>query len=191
MLAGLALAVAVAFVAPAPAQSAAELRDILPAPGTYEARTMQPAAPAEYQRLAERVAAAIQRDPSWLPAFVKEHEAREGGLPYDPRFGVSEAEYARMLILTGKLTLQETGRARLTVEARPGAGVAISASPSGDLPGHLVIAAGGTHVETPLGLLDGRTAIDQEDPNSPLGKWRGSQWSNEAGGSLAAGRRED
>ncbi len=36
-------------------------------------------------------------------------------------------------------------------------------------------------VETPLGRLTCRVEIDQADPKSPTGRWRGVQWSSEGG----------
>lgn len=191
MMGMLAVAVAASAAAAVPAEIS-----FLPRPGVYPARELQVAAPAEDAALARRIAAAVQRNSAWFQAYVAEHSKGGEALPYHPNFGVSEAEYARMLSMAGRMILQEVSRVDLAVGTAADGSLTLSSSGRAARLNGITIHPEKDVVETPFGRLTHRVAIDQDDPNSPTGRWKGVQWSNEAqhGAAhvkLALGRREN
>jgi len=173
--------------------SGSEIRNFLPSLGVHRSRTMIMMAPREYSVLAERMAAAAQRDPAWFESYVARHSGADGLLPYHPNLGVTEAEYQRFIELMDQFRLGEIERGELSVRAGPGGSLTISAG------GHAGYLSGITiypeYVQTSHGLLTHREEINQNDPTSPTGRWRGVQWSNEGRPDvplvkLALGRRE-
>lgn len=189
-------AIAAAVAASVAGATPADILSFLPRPGVHPARELQVSAPPEDAGLAQRIAAAVQRNPSWLKAYVAEHANREGALPYHPNFGVSEAEYARMLSMVGRMALQEVGRVNLSVSRSTDGSLTLSSSGRAARLNGIAIHPEKDVVETPFGRLTHRVAINQEDPNSPTGRWKGVQWSNDgqqgaARVKLALGRRED
>ncbi len=98
----------------------------LPAEGPHPARAMAIAAPAEMQRLAERIRTAMRARPDWFRAYAAEHP--RGELPWHPNLGVSREDYARFLAMTLQLNLVEIARVTLTVTRRPDGGLALAAT---------------------------------------------------------------
>jgi len=188
---------AVALLAAASIAAAAipgEVAPFLPPPGTHEARAMQIMVPVEIARIGERMVEAAQRNPDWFRAYIAAHPD-ERPLPYHPNIGVSEAEYRRFVGREGRGLLFEAARIPLTVAATPDGGFAFSASGPAALLDGIVLYPERDLVETPLGRLDRRVPIDQDDGDAPTGRWTGVQWSNEGAPGprvkLAIGRREN
>lgn len=185
-----------AVAASAAAAVPAEISSFLPRPGVHPARELQVAAPAEDAALAQRIAAAVQRNSAWFQAYVAEHSKRGGALPYHPNFGVSDAEYARMLSMARRMILQEVSRVDLSVGTSGDGSLTLSSTGGAARLNGIAIHPEKDVVETPFGRLTHRVAINQDDANSPTGRWKGVQWSNEArqGAAhvkLALGRREN
>ncbi|HST36368.1 MAG TPA: hypothetical protein VLK25_07040 [Allosphingosinicella sp.] len=165
-----------------PADVAADFQHYLPAPGTYPARAMRLAVPADYRRLAARMMGAIQRDRAWFETYARQHPGARGPLPWHPRFGMSAADYRRMIALSSEIRLEEVGRLPLGVAAAPGGGLVLSAGgPAARLNG-IVLHPERDSVDTPRGRLTRRVAINQNNPDAPTGPWTGVQWSSEGRG---------
>jgi hypothetical protein len=175
--------------APLPADEAAAY---LPAPGAHAARVMVLAPPAEAVQLRDRMAAAIMRNRAWYDGWAAQHP--QGELPWHANLGVSEAEYARYLALTRQIGLSERSRVRLTVTRRSDGGLTLAAGGGAAALNGLVLYPERGRVETPLGVLTTLSTSGNDAADSPLGRWRGAEWSNRGQGaprlvSLAAGRR--
>jgi hypothetical protein len=175
--------------APPPASEAAAY---LPTPGAHPARAMALAPPAEAVQLRDRMAAAVMRNRAWYDGWVAQHPG--GDLPWHPNLGVSEAEYARYLALTRQIGLSERSRVMLTVTRRPDGGLTLAASGEAAPLNGLILYPERGRVETPLGALGAVSTTGNDAPESPLGRWRGAEWSNRGTGaarlvSLSAGRR--
>ena len=153
-----------------------EIEQFMPKPGTYDARDMQLAAPAEYARIAQRLGAVAKANPEWFKSYVAQHEGAV--LPYHSNFGVTEAEYRTFLELGNKMTLAEAARVELKVVDAPGART-LSASGGAAALNGFKIDPEGNFVQTPNGRLTVRTRIDQQDAASPTGRWTGVQWRSE------------
>lgn len=175
--------------APLPANEAAAY---LPAPGAHPAQVMALAPPPEAVQLRDRMATAVMRNPGWYEGWVAQHP--QGELPWHANLGVSEAEYARYLALTRRIGLSERSRVTLTVTRRPDGGLTLAASGAAAALNGLVLYPERGQVETPLGVLATVSTTGNDAADSPLGRWRGAEWSNRGRGaprlvSLAAGRR--
>jgi hypothetical protein len=186
---------AVAIAASAAAADPVGIAEFLPKAGTHQVRQMQVMAPAEASGLADRMTAAAQRNLSWFQQYAAQHEGKEGMLPYHPNLGLSEAEYGKFVSLIGQMALRETGRAQVSVAASPEGALALSASGGAAALNGIVIHPRQDFVHTPSGRLTHRISIDQDDPKSPTGRWKGVQWSNgdatAQSAKLAVGRREN
>lgn len=183
-------------IAPVPASAPPapeELAAFLPAPGRHAARAMVLAPPPEAVALRDRMAAAILRNPAWYEGHVARHP--QGELPWHVNLGISEAEYRRFLALTRQIGLRERARVTLAVTRRPDGGLALGADgAAAPLDGVVIYPARG-RAETRLGTLAGYRATGNAAAESPLGRWRGAEWSKRGTGAarelvLSAGRRD-
>jgi hypothetical protein len=150
------------------------------------------APPAEAVQLRDRMAAAIMRNRTWYDSWAAQHP--QGELPWHANLGVSEAEYARYLALTRQIGLSEHGRVTLTVTRRSDGGLTLAAGGEAAALNGLVLYPERGQVETPLGVLATVSTTGNDAADSPLGRWRGAEWSNRGRGAprqvrLAAGRR--
>ena len=182
--------------APAPVPPplpAGEAAAFLPAPGAHPARVMTLAPPAEAVQLRDRMAAAVMRNRTWYDNWAAQHP--QGDLPWHANLGVSEAEYARYLALTRRIGLSEQSRVTLNVAQRPDGGLTLAAGGAASALNGLVLYPARGQVETPLGVLATVATSGNDAADSPLGRWRGAEWSNRGRGAprqvrLIAGRRD-
>jgi hypothetical protein len=175
-----------------PAPTPANLASWLPAPGRHAARAMVLAPPPEAVALRDRMAAAIMRNPAWYQGHVASHP--EGELPWHANLGISEADYRRYLALTRQIGLRERAQVTLTVTRRPDGGLALGADGAATPLDGIILYPERGRAETPLGGLGTYRATGNEAETSPLGRWRGAEWSNRGTGAsrqlgLSAGRR--
>jgi len=171
-----------------------EWQSFAPEPGTHPSRTMVLMMPAEEGRLAERIAAAIRRNSQWFATYAAQHPG--GTLPYHANLGLSQAEYERYLSLMKQHRLGEVERGQLRVTRTADGGLQLSSSGHAAYLNGIVIHLDRNYVETRHGRLTDSKAVDQTDPTSPTGAWRGVRWLNadQTGGlrvQLALGRRAD
>lgn len=180
--------------APAPAPLPAnEAAAYLPTPGAHPARAMTLAPPPEAVQLRDRMAAAVMRNRAWYDSWAAQHP--RGDLPWHANLGVSEADYARYLALTRRIGLNEQGRVTLNVTRRPDGGLTLAAGGAASALNGLVLYPARGQVETPLGVLATVATSGNDAADSPLGRWRGAEWSNRGRGAprqvrLIAGRRD-
>ena len=164
----------------------------LPTPGAHPARAMAMAVPPEAEALAARMTAAIRANFAWYRTYAAQHP--QGELPWHPNLGISEAEYARFLTLTGQIALREIAPVTLNVTRRPDGGLALAAAgPATPLDGIVLYPERGL-VETPLGRLGNGAPTANRQQRSPTGPWQGVRWTNLGSGArsrvaIAFGRR--
>lgn len=152
----------------------------------------------EIEKLAQRMAEAIKAEQAWFTQHLQKLNLKPGQLlPYHPKLGLSEAEYKTLMASMGKLKLVKTGEVRLRFE-RTTDGVVLRCTGTKLPLDGLVIDLSKDAVVTRLATLDTRSAIDQKNADSPLGRWTGLQWKKETqkgpndlfSEKLAIGRRE-
>ena len=156
--------------------SGLDVRPYMPT-GEVVADVMTLMAAPRTQELLQRFRDAMSKDPEWFKAYVAASPEGEA-LPYNSRFGLSEAEYSELLASQQKLTLKKTGEARLKFVPKGDSRILIESPDSPDLNG-VEIDFAHDKVLTSYGSLDTRSEIDNSDAASPTGAWAGSQWSVE------------
>lgn len=174
------------------ATTLADAAVFLPTPGAHPARAMAMAVPPEAEALAARMTAAIRANFAWYRTYAAQHP--QGELPWHPNLGISEAEYARFLTLTGQIALREIGRVTLTATRRPDGGLALAANGAAAPLNGTILYPERDQVETPLGRLGNGGATANRQARSPTGPWEGVRWTNTGSGAprrvaLAFGRR--
>lgn len=145
--------------------------------GQQNADVMQLMAPREAQEFSTKIQNAAVADPQWWQAHIKTAEPGQP-LPYDPKLGVTEAEYDRFLELSNKFTMQKQAEAELTItKTSDGKFVLDGGTQVPNLTG-IQVDLQGNAVTTPYGIATKRSEIDAPE-DSALGKWKGVQWSFE------------
>lgn len=180
-----------------PASATADLA-LLPVGKPVSARVMQLAAPAKLAKLSERIQAALASRPEWTKAYVAKFATVGGTLPYHENLGVSETEYHEMLSLSKQFTLTQTGTVELSATRRPDNSIHLRTTPPMRGIDGIVIDGDGRAVSAGTARLTDVKAINNTDPNSATGPWRGTQWRHEAmsanrihGVKLAIGKRPE
>jgi hypothetical protein len=162
-----------------PAAGPAAAAAYLPRAGSHASRTMIPMVPRADAALSARMAEAVARNGKWFRAWVVEHADVDGPLPYHPNFGLTEAEYRRLLpLLSGGGTLIEVERGSFTVTAVPGGGFRLGAGGRAAALDGIVVYPEAGYAQTPWGRLENREDVDQRDPTRAAGRWRGVGWEN-------------
>lgn len=153
------------------------LREVIPE-GPVQVDVMQLGLPRRAVEIVQRLEAHLAEHPEWWSEHVR--SAPEGEpIPYDPRMGISEAEYLEFLELASAGTLNKVGEATLDFQWVSSRRVRLGAE--GEL-----AALNGIEIDvvlqratTPFGTLPERVEIDNRSESSPTGPWRGVQWSGE------------
>ncbi|MCK9431962.1 MAG: hypothetical protein PHQ84_01780 [Candidatus Omnitrophica bacterium] len=128
------------------------------------------------QELAARIKESIGKDPQWYREYVNANAGSSGPLPYNYKFGVSEAEYNEFLEAGTKLQMVKSGESAVDFKWISDSVVQISAAGElSDLNG-IEIDLAGNRVKTSFGTLDIYSEINNTDSNSPVGPWTGVQW---------------
>ncbi len=183
-----------AGLAPHAAQ-AGPLESYLPRSGTIQGHVVELFVAPEDQVISRRFQLAVQGNMDWFKHYVISTPAGEP-LPYNPKMGVTEAQYTQLLHM--KAVLREKAPITIAVRRDPDGSVAFE---SGD-PGAASLQAthfppGATQADTPFGPLSTVTEIHQKDANAPFGVWNGAEWakvaepgSDQPSAKIAFGRRE-
>jgi hypothetical protein len=135
---------------------------------------MEIGGPPRANELAQRLQQAARENPDfWLEHLRK---AKPGEpLPYNPRLGLSEAEYTELLTLSKKLTTRKKAEATLVVTTEDDEVYVLDGGQAlPDFTG-IVIDLKNDLVRTPFGILTERSEIDAPD-DTALGAWVGTQW---------------
>lgn len=153
------------------------LREVIPQ-GPVQVDVMQLGLARRALELAQRLEANVAQHPQWWDEHVRSAPAGEP-IPYDPRMGITEEEYAEFLDLASRSTLVKVGEATLDFEWTGSRRVRLGAE--GEL-----AALDGIEIDVVLqqarsrfGPLPERVEIDNTLETGPTGPWRGVQWSGE------------
>jgi hypothetical protein len=142
------------------------------------ADVMELGAPPRMQELTQRIREAAARNPEWFEEHVAKATPGEP-LPYDPRLGVSEAEYREYLqLIKTALTMVKVKETRLRFRQQAEGVYTVEAAGMPDLAG-ITIELKKDRVRTPFGVLGPGTTIENRDDNGPTGPWTGTQWALE------------
>jgi hypothetical protein len=160
-----------ASVSPTP--TASDIQALVPPDGTI-AHVMQPVAPARLTALTTKLQLAAQKQPEWWMAQIR--KARPGEpVPYDPRLGLTKAEYEEFLRLWGAFTLRKVKTTKLNVK-REGRKVTFHGGEGlPHLKGVVLDLATGA-VTTPFGTAAQCTRIRASSEQKVTGPWNGVQW---------------
>jgi len=169
--------------------------EFIPPVGTYSADEMQIVSPPELLEIEKKLDLAREKDPVWFNNYLKKHSEGGSPLPYDPHFGIDKSEYERFLqLVESALTLKIVSRSNLSV-AENSSGLRLNSDVYSGVLNGVVIDKGGNFVDTHFGRLTHKKDINQKDPLSPTGPWKGVQWENDnnseriAFGRLNSGKR--
>lgn len=160
--------------APAPAFP---LREVIPQ-GPVQVDVMQLGLPRRALEIAQQLEENVAQDPQWWSEHVR--NAPEGEpIPYDPRMGITEQEYAEFLELASKTSLVKVGEATLDFQwigsRRVRLGAEGELAPLDGIEIDVVL----QRAETRFGPLPERVGINNTSETGPTGPWRGVQWSGE------------
>jgi len=174
-----------------PVADADPLDSYLPKSGALLGKAMELTSSAEDQRIAAKFQQATQKDPAWFRTYAA--KVKDGDpLPYHPRLGVTKAEYDRLI--NTKLSLAEKGAVSIELKTDAQGGLELSADGLASALNGVRLPPGQKSAETPHGKLTVYTEISQDNPESPLGRWKGVQWKNDGTSApvvtLAVGRRQ-
>lgn len=179
------------------ASAAGDIADYLPKGDVIHGRVMELTAPREVQTLSQKLQTAMQNDQEWFEAFIAEN-AEVRPLPYHPRMGLTEVEYQRFLELAEIVEMQQIGSVTLTIKRLEDGSVQLVSEGDSTPLNDVRLLPGKGFVETSYGELNEFSEIDQGNPDSPTGRWVGSQWQKSERTSdtlvavkLAIGKRTD
>ena len=160
-----------ASAAGAPVPPEAELL----APGNHTVWTVDIQPPAEAKALIELWLNAVRADSEWYLAYTKEHEGKQGPLPYHPKMGMSEQQYGRMVELFLQAELVRLERHGLNVT--PGGPGRVVLNGGTGLPGlnGITVDFAADRVTTPYGLLEGSRTMSVSG-GEPKPHWSGRVW---------------
>lgn len=154
--------------------------DLLPMDKPVSARVMQVGIPPAAVKLTERFKAALASKPEWASAYVAKYKDARGGLPYHENMGLSKAEYAELIRSTRQAQLFQTGTVELSALRQPDDSIMLRTKPHMAGIDGIVIDGAGQAVTTRFARMTEVKAIDNANPDSPTGRWAGTQWRHEA-----------
>ena len=142
--------------------------------GRFTADVMEPTTPPRAAELIARLQQAARKNPEWFREQVKLVKPGEP-LPYDPRLGMSQAEYEDFLAMSRQMKMQKRGEVEISITSK---GDGVYALDGGqrlpDLTG-VEIDAVRREARTPYGVARGQAAFNASD-DSALGAWNGVEW---------------
>lgn len=159
--------------------------------GTISAEIMEFGQSPRVAELNKRKQDAILKDPLWWREHMKQQKPGET-ITYDPRMGITQAEYDELKALSGKTTLRKKADATIQVTRRGDEYVFDGGEALPDLTG-IEIDLAKQQVRTPFGTCDKQGNLTMPD-TTPAGGWTGVRWSQASAGndgkkvSLSMGR---
>lgn len=148
---------------------------VLPLAGPVEARVMQLRGSPELEKISAKLEASMRSQPEWLMQYIEQHARPGKPLPYHANFGITQAEYARVLASPKEVVLAQVGTVSLSAERQADGSIRLRTKPASRIDG-LRIDAGEKTVTAPLARLTETSAINQDQAQSPTGRWTGTQW---------------
>jgi hypothetical protein len=160
--------------------------------GSIAADVMEYGQSPRVAKLNKRKQDAILKDPLWWREHMQKQKPGET-ITYDPRMGISQAEYDELKALSGKTTIRKKSDATIQVTRRGEVYVLDGGESLPDLTG-IEIDLKQDQVRTPFGVTGKSGTLTMPD-TTPVGFWTGVRWSlgsaGEEGGkkvSLSLGR---
>ena len=160
-----------------PMRVTARIRDLLPL-GQLKVDIMEPTAPPRLTELKQKLEQAVKRDTAFFGDYLRRGKPDPNGpLPYHPKMGLSEEEYAELVSLPSEEGMRKIGEATLVVREEDGhllidGGDPLPAVRSVDIDLERDV------VRTSLGDLALRTDITPSFvAQNVTGPWSGVQWS--------------
>ena len=186
---------AAAVLAASTAQAASPLDAYLPRSGTIQGHVVELFVAPEDQAISKRFQLAVQGNMDWFKHYVTSNKAGEP-LPYNPKMGVTEAQYMQLLHM--KAVLKEKAPITVTVKRGSDGSIGFSSTDPAAAPlGGTLFPANGKEADAPFGKLAIYNEIHQKDENAPFGVWNGAEWarvaepgSDQPSAKLAFGKRE-
>jgi len=156
-----------------PFGAAADPRNFIRA-GRYKVDVMEPSAPPRAAELLARLQQSARENPDWWQEQMKKVKPGEP-IPYDPRIGLSQTEYADFLAMSRQMKMQKQGEGEITVTSK-GEGVYVldGGEKLADLTG-IEIDAVRREARTPFGVAREQLAFNASN-DSALGAWTGVEW---------------
>jgi hypothetical protein len=164
-------------IMPLAAQSiGAKVRDLI-STGRVQAEVLEMWAPPRLTALSQTLQQAIQNDPSWWQGHVRNTEPGKP-LAYDPKFGISQAEYNEFLVLTDSVRMLPARTVELLIESTNGGWRFGNASAVAGLRG-IEIDTLRNQVHSPFGDLFTAAPIAESEGQRATGPWGGPRWNRE------------
>lgn len=189
------LAPLLAGLLPGAAQAAGPLDPYLPKSGTIRGHVVELSVAPEDQAISRRFQLAVQGNMDWFKHYVTSNKAGEP-LPYNPKMGITEAQYTQLLHMKAALKEKEP----ITISVTRGADGSVAFASSDPAAASLRdtrFSSSGKEADTSVGKLGIFNEIHQKDENAPFGVWNGAEWarvaepgSDQPSAKLAFGKRE-
>ena len=147
----------------------------LPIDGEYKADVLTEAMDKNIQEIVLKLNATVASNPLWLNEYIAKVSRPGEPLPYHKNFGISNEEYDLMLAAAKHTNLVKISDAVVKLKRSDGT---ITMNVAGvELPTDtFVFASDESVMRCKLGRSSATKIIDQRNPNSPTGAWRGKQW---------------
>ena len=171
---------ALASISPVLAVPSGPLDPYLPKDGVIKGHVVTLRVAPEDQAISKQFQLAVQNNMDWFKHYVTANQAGVP-LPYNPKMGVTEAQYQRLMHLKAEIQKQ----APIDIIVRRGADGSLAFTSTDSAAASL---QGTTFppdekiAETPYGKLTIFTPIHQKDANAPFGIWNGAEWTRVAEG---------
>jgi hypothetical protein len=170
----------VSFLSPttAFAEEWGKLSPYVPQNGIIEGNLMELRSPKQLQEIQDKFQQAMSKNREWFTEYAYNAEPGKP-LPYHPNFGITQAEYQKLIELSSQLVLNKVGKVKLKIQKTPQGDLVISCE-NRKFPLHgLELDNKGTRFKTPYGYLETVSQINQNNEKSPTGTWKGIQWKKE------------
>ena len=156
-------------------------RDPFPPVGNHKADLFIAGMPKAADDILRRFQTSLAAEPLWLKSYLAEKALKPGQmLPYHEKFGITKDEYQILLKALEKMEMIKVGEVTAKVQAA-GSNVVIKIDGSNMPADTFEFTNDAKSMKCAFGTTDTRTEINQTDPNSPTGPWKGTQWTLEHG----------
>ena len=146
--------------------------------GRANAEVLELWSPPQLAILSQRLQQAVQKDPSWWQEHVRRAEPGEP-LAYDPKLGLTEAEYREFLMLADSVQMKPVRTVEVVIE-RSRAGWRFANSTAVAALRGIEIDTVRNQVHSPFGDLVRAAPITASEGQRATGPWGGPRWNLEA-----------
>jgi hypothetical protein len=142
--------------------------------GRFKAQEYRPSSSPRFIELGNRLKAAAEKDPDW--AQEQSLNAKPGEpLPYDPKMGLTEAEYREFLKLQETIAMKPVRTVTVVVEPNMGGWRFGPATTAKELHS-IAVDTLRDQVHTPYGDLNPGPRVVASDFQRATGRWNGLRW---------------